>query len=47
MKKFEERFEAAKIPEFYNFYFDYRKIKDEIRVAKTNIQSKLMNSHLL
>ena len=30
MKNFEQKFESAKIPEYYNFYFNYRKIKQEI-----------------
>lgn len=41
MKQFESKFEASKIPEFYNLYFDYRRIKREIAVTKVNIKSKL------
>lgn len=37
MENFESKFESSKIPEFYNFYFDYRRIKDEIQIAKSNI----------
>jgi len=37
MDNFEAKYEASKIPEFYNFYFDYRRIKDEIHYAKLNI----------
>ncbi len=37
MEKFKSKFEAAKIPEFYNFYFDYIAVKKEIAQAKLNI----------
>lgn len=47
MEKFESKFEAAKIPEFYNFYFDYLRIKKEIAQAKSSIKRKLLTQYLI
>jgi hypothetical protein len=40
MKKFESKFEAQKIPEFYNLYFNYKRIKAVLALAKDKIVRK-------
>ena len=34
MEKFEAQYEAQKIPEFYNSYFNYQAVKQQIKQAK-------------
>ena len=40
MQDFEPKYEAQKIPELYNLYFDYQAIKRIIKDAKTDIKGK-------
>ena len=40
MEQFEPKYEAQKIPEFYQFYFNYQTIKAEIARNKNNIKRK-------
>ena len=41
MDNFSQNFEAAKIPEFYEFYFNYNKVKDKIKQFKESKEPKL------
>lgn len=45
MKKFESKFEAQKIPEFYNLYFNYKRIKAVLAVGKEKIIRKSVYLH--
>lgn len=38
MQQFEIKFEGQKIPEWYNLYFDYQKIKRVLAEGKKNIK---------
>ena len=40
MQDFEPKYEAQKIPELYNLYFDYQAMKRIIKDAKTDIKGK-------
>jgi hypothetical protein len=35
--QFEKEFEHYKVPEFYDFYFKYNRIKNKISVLKENL----------
>ncbi len=46
MENFEPKYEAQKIPELYNLYFNYQAIKEVIAQTKSKIKGNLQSDNM-